>query len=397
MPGALNDIKVLDFTRMYAGPFATSLLADLGAKVIKVEIPGGGDPVRDLPPQTDGGESYIFVNLNRSKESITINLSSEKGKQICRELVKEVDIVAENFTPGVMDRLGLGYEDIKKINPQVIYASLSGYGHTGLHCSLPSFDTLAQATGGFMSVTGFPDGLPVKSGPAVADFTGSFYVVISVLAALHHRSMAGEGQHIDISLQDGMWALTAIQFSPTYFLTGEAPQRLGNRQIEATPFGVYTAKDGYVAIAIVTVGQWQNFLKTIGKEDLLSVQKYAVQKERIKYWKEIDALVEEWTQTRTVEEVVEILNSAHLPCSSVLTVDKVANDPHLLSREMIIEVEQLVSGKLKVPGSVFKLSKTPGNASLPAPFLGQDNYKIFSNLLGYSEAKIRHLTDEGVI
>jgi len=397
MAKALDNVKVLDFSRMYAGPFCTMILRDLGAEVIKIEIPDGGDGVRTMPPLTHGGESYIFINLNRGKQGITLNLDSEKGREITQELVRKVDVVVENFTPGVMDRLGLGYKELEKINPGLIYASLSGFGHTGPRHSQPAFDTVAQAMGGFMSITGFPDGPPTKAGPAVADLLSGVYGTVSILAALHHRERTGEGQHIDISMQDCMWAITAIQFAPQYFLTGEVPQRLGNRQIELTPFNVYPAKDGSVVVAIVTVGQWQNLLRVIGREDLLGVEKYATQVERMKRWQEADALVEEWTKVRSVREIINTLNKADLPCSPVPAFDEVANDAQLLSREMVIEVEQLLSGNLKVPGSVFKLSKTPGDVRYPAPFLGEHNYEIYCNLLGYSEQEINKLAEDGII
>ena len=397
MSKALDDVTVLDFSRMYAGPFCTMMLKDLGAEIIKVEIPGSGDGVRNLPPMTEGGEAYIFVNLNRGKKSITLNLYTEQGREIAREMVKKVDVLVENFTPDVMGRLGLGYEGLRQINPGLIYGSLSGFGHTGPYRSRPAFDTVAQAMGGLMSTTGFADGPPIKTGPALADFISAHFMTVSILSALHYKDRTGKGQHIDISMQDCIWATTAIQFAPHYFLTGEAPQRLGNGQIEVTPFNVYPARDGNVVIAIVTVGHWQDFLRVIGREDLLEVEKYATQVDRINHRQEIDALVEEWTRTRTVKEILDSLNQAHLPCSPVPTFDQVANDPQLISRDMIIDVEQLISGNLKVPGSVFKLSETPGDVKYPAPFLGEHSYQVFSELLGYSEHQIKELADNGII
>ena len=397
MPKALDDVKVLDFSRMYAGPFCTMILKELGAEVIKVEIPGGGDGVRTLPPLTDGGESPIFVNLNRGKKSITLNLDSQRGQEISKELVKWADVVVENFTPGVMDRLGLGYEELKQVNPGLIYASMSGFGHTGPRRLQPAYDTIAQAMGGFMSVTGFPDNPPTKAGPGLADLVSPLYATVSILTALHHREKGGKGQHIDISMQDCIWAITAVQFGAIYFLTGKVPPRVGNGQLEATPFNVYPAKDGYVVIPIVTVGQWQSFLQIIGREDLLDVEEYATQVKRINHWEEVDTLAAEWAKTKSVKEIVDTFNDAHLPCSPVPTFDEVANDPQLLSREMVIEVEQLLSGNLKVPGSVFKLSETPGDAKYSAPFLGEHNYEVFGDLLGYSEPEINKLAGDGII
>ncbi len=397
MAKALDGLKVLDFTRMYAGPFCTMLLGELGAEVIKVEIPVGGDAVRTTPPLTEGGESHIFTILNRGKKSITLNLGSEKGCELARELAKWADVVVENFTPGVMDRLGLGYEELRKVNPRLIFASISGFGHTGPRSSQPAFDLVAQAMGGLTSVTGFPHDPPTKAGPAIADFSGALYTVISILAALQYRWKTGEGQMVDISLQDCIWALTAIEHLPFYLLTGRAPQRHGNSPPAQTPFGIYPAKNGYVVVAVVTIGQWEGFLRVVGREDLIGDERYFTQAQRLNYRDEMEALVEEWTRKRSVEEILNELGNASVPCSPVPAFDEVANDPQLAYRGMTTDVEQLISGKVKVPGSIFKLSETPGDAKSPAPFLGQHNYEVYSNLLGYSEQEIGEFADAGIV
>jgi len=388
---ALNDVKVLDFTRVFAGPFCTLQLADLGAEVIKVEIPVAGDAIRFDPPRTEGGEGGIFINLNRGKKSITLNLASDRGRDICKELVKKMDVVVENFSPGVMDRLGLSYEELEKVNPGLIYASVSGFGHTGPYSARPSYDPIAQAMGGLMSVTGVEGGDPLLTGMPLGDYFPGLYAAIAVLAALHYRSNKGEGQYIDISMQDSVWATTAITGLPQYFLAGEVPRRHGNMG------QVYRAKDGHVIISVGNVGQWNNFLRVIEREDLIGLDKYGSWSQRAQHVDELQPIIEGWTGIRSVEEIVNILSDAHLPCSSVPTFEKVVNDPQLLSRDMLTEVEQVVSGKVKVPGSPLKLSKTPGNASPPAPFLGEHNYEVYSNLLGYSEEAIGKLADEGII
>jgi Predicted acyl-CoA transferases/carnitine dehydratase len=220
---------------------------------------------------------------------------------------------------------------------------------------------------------------------------------LAILVALRYRDKTGEGQYIDISMQDCVWATCAIEWATNYFLTGEIPQRMGNSNYATTPFSVYKTIDGYVAICIVTIGQWQAACRIIGREDLLEDERYATQFQRINHFEEINAIVEGWTKVRSTEEVVKAFQSADLPCSSVPTFAQVANDPHLLSRGMITEVDQVLSGRLKVPGSVFKLSRTPGNPNIPSPFLGQHNYEIYSNVLGYNEQEIKELGDEGVI
>lgn len=397
MVKALEGIRVLDFTRMYGGPLGTMILAELGAEVIKVEVPGGGDAIRTTAPLTEGQESYRFVSLNRGKRGITLNLHSNEGQRICKELVKKCDVLVENFTSGVMESYGLGYEQLKSHNPHLIYASISGFGYTGPYHSQVAFDTIIQAMGGIISVTGFPDSPPTKVGPAIADFTGGIFSAIAILAALQHRNRTNEGQFIDLSMQDCIWYITAIQFLPLYILTGREPQRLGNRQIEVTPFNIYKAKDGYIVIGIVTVAQWNRLLEVMGREDLKDVPEYASQATRIEYAEKIEAMVEAWTKERTVDEMLKILGAADLACSPVPTFGQVANDPQLASRDMVVDVEQLISGKLKVPGSVFKMSQTPGDPTEPAPFLGQHNVEVYSKLLGYDYATIDRLQREGII
>ncbi len=394
---ALEGIRVLDLSRMYGGPMCTMLLAELGAEVIKVEIPQGGDGVRNLAPQTQGLEGYPFVILNRGKRGITLNLDSEEGRSICKELAGKCDILVENFTPGVMEDLGLSYEVLKACNPALIYASIAGFGQTGPSRSHVAFDTIIQAMGGLISVNGQPDSPPTKVAPAIADFLGGIYAVVAILAALQYRSRTNRGQRVDISMQDCIWAITAIQHLPIYLTTGKEPERLGNSMIEVTPFNIYPAKDGYIVIAIVTVGQWQRLLEVIGREDLKDVPEYGSQLDRIKHIDEIDAMVQEWTKERTVDEMINELRAADLPCAPVPTFSQVASDPQLASRDMQVEVEQLISGRLKVPGSVFKMSETPGDATQPAPFLGQHDVEVYSGLLGYDKERIDRLQSEGVI
>ncbi len=397
MAKALDGVRVLDLSRMYGGPMCTMLLAELGAEVIKVEMPQAGDGVRNLVPQTEGLESYPFVILNRGKLGITLDLQSEGGRGICKELVGKCDVLIENFTPGVMEALGLSYEELKPYNPALIYASISGFGHTGPARTQVAFDTIIQAMGGLISVNGHPDSPPTKVAPAIADFLGGIYSAVAILAALQYRANTKQGQRIDISMQDCIWAITAIQYLPLYLTTGREPEKLGNRMIEVTPFNIYPAKDGYIVIAIVTVGQWQRLLEVVGREELKDVPEYGSQVDRIKHIDEMDSMVKEWTTERTVDEMITQLRAADLPCAPVPTFGQVASDPQLASRDMQVEVEQTISGKLKVPGSVFKMSQTPGDAAQPAPFLGQHNAEVYSKLLGYDTVTIDTLQRDGVI
>jgi CoA:oxalate CoA-transferase len=396
MVKALEKIKVLDFTRAFCGPTCTSILRDMGAEVIKVEIPGKGDATRSAVPQTDAGESATFIFLNRGKKSITLNMASDDGRQIVKDLVKRVDILVENFSPRVMKKHGLGYEELTKINPKLIYASVSGYGHTGPRASEPVYDIVAQAMGGLMSITGYPDGMPTKAGPPIGDLLGGYHTSIAILAALHYRSVTGEGQMIDISMQDCVFASTVAEIAGTYFLKNESPKRHGNHHPLNSPFGTFIAKDGYVVICCARL-KFDHFLRVIGREDLVGDKRYAQPAGRVKNQHEVIAFVEEWTKNKTIEEILTILKNARIPCSPVPTYDEVVNDPQLLAREMIVEIEQPLSGKLKCVGSVYKMSKTPGGLKAPAPLIGEHNFEIFSGMLGYSDSEIRRLADEGII
>jgi crotonobetainyl-CoA:carnitine CoA-transferase CaiB-like acyl-CoA transferase len=397
MVGALNDIKVLDLSRAYAGPFCTLLLKDMGAEVIKVERTEGGDTVRKDYPVTEGGESGTFIILNRGKKSITLDVRTSKGRDICKELVKKVDVLVENFSPGTMEKLGLGSDVLCKLNPGLIFASISAYGHTGPRRNSVGYDPIAQAMGGMTSVTGFPDGPPIKCGVSIADFGSGLFTAFAIVSALHHRDKTGEGQSIDMSLQDCVWMLTSIEFSPYYFLTGKVLPRLGNGHPAMTPGNLYMAKDGPVLISTGVMEQVKTVYRLIGREDLINTPLCANQSERYKYKPQIDAIVGEWAKTKTIAEIVKLLEKHEIPCSPVPSLDQVCNDPQLIERDMIIEVEQELSGKVKVPGSIFKMSKTPGNVRFRSPIHGEHNHEIYSGMLGYSEEEIAQLSEEGII
>ncbi len=399
MAGALDGIKVLDLTLAYAGPFCTLLLRDLGAEIIKVErtVKDGGEGHRKNTPRTKAEESGGFIMLNRGKKSVTLNPTTEKGRDIARSLAQKVDVLIENFTPGVMDRLGLGSEELCKLNPGLIYTSISGFGHTGPRKFDVVFDPVAQAMGGLMSVTGYPDGTPTKVGVPLADLMTGIFTALAIVAALQYRTKTGQGQVLDMSLQDCVFLPTAIWCGPTYFLDGRVPERYGNGDEWLTPANLYPARDGYVYVAAPMLAQTQRVFKTMGRDDLLDSPLCSQGNERIKYKNEIDALIGEWTKSKTVAEILEALKKADVPCSAVPDFGQVCNDPQIHNREMIIEVDQLLSGKIKAPGSVFKFSKTPGNIKLPASFLGEHNLEVYSGMLGYTEQKLEKLANEGVI
>jgi crotonobetainyl-CoA:carnitine CoA-transferase CaiB-like acyl-CoA transferase len=396
MAGTLDDIKVLDLSRAYAGPFCTLLLRDLGAEIIKVERKEG-DTVREDNPLTSGGESGTFIILNRGKKSVTLDIRTEKGREICKQLAARVDVLVENFSPGTMEKLGLGSEVLCTLNPRLIYASISGYGHTGPKRDAVAYDPVAQAMGGMTSVTGYEDSPPVKCGVSVADFSAGLFTAFAITAALHHREKTGEGQTIDMSLQDCIWLFASIEFSPPYFINGKALPRLGSGHPAMAPGNQYMAKDGPVFICTGVLEQIHKLYRLMGRADLVDSPLGANQSERYKYKKQIDAAVEEWTSTKTVDEIMKILNDADIPASPVPSLEQVCNDPQLYEREMIIEVEQELSGMVKTPGSPFKMSKTPGNIRYPSPILGEHNLEVYSGMLGYTEEEMAQLSAEGVI
>lgn len=396
MAKALEGVRVLDFTQYLSGPHCTAVLSELGAEIIKIEMPGKGEPERVAMPKTPRKESYQFLSYNRGKKSITLNLKSPKGMEIAGKLVAKVDVLVENFAPGVLQRLGLGYEEACRINPQIIYASISGFGQTGPRRSDVSYDVVAQATGGLMSVTGFPEGGPLRAGCSLGDYMGGYNGVIAILAALYHRKISGEGQSIDISMQDGIWAMV-FPDRADYFDTKIVPGRYGNKLSSSAPFGAYNARDGHVVICTITDPQWHKVLQAMGRTDLIDEERFATRENRTKNMKEVDGLVQAWCQERTVNDVMATLKEYQVPCSPLPTFDQVANDPHLLSREMLVEVEQPVSGKVKLIGSVYKMSRTPGNRRMKAPEVGEHNREIYGQLLGMDENEIRKLKEDAVI
>src|SRR4030043_1776921 len=339
MASVLEGIKVLDFTSVYSGPFCTLLLRDLGAEIIKVERPEAGDLIRYDIPHTEGMEGGAYIILNRGKKSLTVDLKSEKGRNICEKLVKKVDVLVENFSPGTMDKLGLGSQEMCKLNPKLIYASISAYGQTGPRRDYPGFDPVAQAMGGMISVTGFPDS-PTRCGVSIADFSSGFFTAMSIVSALFHRLKTGEGQTIDISMQDCIWQLTSIEFAPYYFLNHQIPPRLGNGHAAMIPCNLYPTKDGRIFINAGVLAQVHRLYTVMGRQDLIDTPLGANQNERFKHRGEIDEVITAWTKNKNTQEISDLLKNADVPCSKLPTFDEVCNDPQLLSSNMIIEGEQ---------------------------------------------------------
>jgi crotonobetainyl-CoA:carnitine CoA-transferase CaiB-like acyl-CoA transferase len=393
---ALGGIRVIDMTRVLAGPYCTLLLGDMGAEIIKIEVPGHGDDSRKYPPFI-GTESAYFMNLNRNKKSLTLNLKNEKGKAVFLDLVKCADVVIENFRPGTLDDLGVGYAKLKTINPNLVYSSISGFGQSGPYKDLPGYDIIGQAMGGIMSVTGWPETPPSRTGTAIADILAGLCACIGILSSLIAVRNGCRGQKVDIALVDSVVSAmeTIIQI---YLVEKRIPQRTGNRYEFIYPYDTFKAKDGWVVIAVGNNKLWEVFCDAIGTNHLLDDQKFKDNYDRVKAHVEVKRIVEEWTGPRTVKEVVDFLLSKTIPCAPLYTVKEVVEDPHIAdARRMIREVEHPVAGRIKVIGSPINLSETPAEVYFPAPMLGQHSSDILKNILNYSEDTIDALKREKII
>ncbi len=396
LKGALTNLKVLDLTRVLAGPFCTMMLADMGADVIKIEQAGKGDDTRAMGPFKNG-ESAYYMNLNRNKRGMTLNLKDPRGKELFLEMVKKADIVTENFRPGTMEKLGIGYEDLKKVNPGIIYAAISGFGHTGPYKMRPGYDIIAQAMSGLMSTTGWPGGEPTRTGTAMGDVLAGLSCAIGILAAVNSRNLNGVGQKVDVALVDSAVASLEI-INMIYLVEGRVPQRIGNRYESTYPYDSFRASDGSLVIGAGNDKLWQNFCAAMGKPELAEAPEYIKVQDRIERHEELKAIIEEWTMERTVEEVLDLVNKAGVPCAPIMTIDKIVKDPHIAeAREMFVNTHHPVAGDLTVTGSHIKLSDTPASVRTPAPLLGQHNVEILGELLGLDAEKVKELEGEGVL
>ncbi|MFX0096753.1 MAG: CaiB/BaiF CoA transferase family protein [Candidatus Hodarchaeota archaeon] len=393
--GALSGIRVLDLSRVLAGPFCTMILADMGAEVIKIESKNGDDS-RSFPPFING-ESAYFININRGKKSITLNLKHEEGRKIFLDLVKISDVVVENFRPGVMERLGLGYTTLREINPEIIYAAVSGFGHYGPYKDRPSYDLIGQAMGGIMSITGWPDSPPTRTGTAIADILGGLFCCVGILSALNSRSITGVGQKVDIALVDSvMSALEA--YNEMYLVEGRVPVRQGNRYEFIYPYDTFKANDGWVVIGIGNDDMWNVFCSIINRVELAIDSRFNSNMKRVKNHVEIKAITEEWTSARTVHEIVSTLVEKGIPCAPVYSVKDVCSDPHIAeAREMVTEISQPNVGRIKVVGCPIKMSEAKTMARGSAPILGQNTEEVLEMLLGLSKTEISQLKDRKAI
>lgn len=397
MAGPLACIRVLDLTWILAGPFATMILADLGAEVIKVERPGSGDLARGNGPFLDGN-SATFMSLNRGKKSLSLDLQTAPGKEAFLKLVEKADVVMENFVPGTMKRLGLDYEAVKKVNPKIIYASISGFGQTGPYAQNRALDAVIQAVGGLMSLTGEPDGPPLKPGASLADITAGLYAATGILSALFERGKSGQGQMLDIGMLDCQVATLENAFA-RYFATGQAPGCTGSKYPSLSAFPAFETGDGYIVVALVggTRNQWQLFCALIGHLELMDDARYQTGNLRAEHYEELAPVLNEVMKTKTTGQWIEELTEVGIPCGPVNDIARVAGHPQVLAREMIIEVPHPTLGKVKLVNSPIRLSRTPARVERTSPALGQDTDEILKGLLNMSGSEIDRLRKSGAI
>jgi CoA:oxalate CoA-transferase len=389
----LSHIKIIDLTRFLAGPFCTMLLADMGADVIKIEAPGHGDDAR-YQGTVINGESGYFVGMNRNKRGMTLDLKTREGKEIFLRLVEKADVVAENFRPGVMRNLGLDYQALRKLNPRIVYCGISGFGKDGPYHLRPAFDFIAQGVSGFMSVTGFPDREPVRTGIPISDSVAGIYGAFGILVALMAREHTGKGQEVQASLVDAMISVLSFQ-ADRYFATGKVTERGGNDHPVSCPYGTFKALDGYVNIAPAGDPMWERLARALGLQDLLDDPRFRTNDSRRLNRKELNGLINEITSKRTMAEWIEYLNREGVPCGPIYNLAQTFEDPQVKHQEMVLEVEQ-PSGRVKTLGFPVKMSDTPAKIYRPSPQLGQHTREILLEL-GVAAERIEELKKRGVV
>ncbi|MGB7910729.1 MAG: CaiB/BaiF CoA-transferase family protein [Desulfobaccales bacterium] len=393
----LSDIKVLDLSRVLAGPYCSMMLGDLGAEVIKVELPQAGDDTRHWGPPEAGGEAAYYLCLNRNKRSLTVNMKTAPGREIIRKLALRSDVLIENYKVGTLQKMGLGYQDLRRENPRLIYCSITGFGQNGPYKDKPGYDFMIQGMGGIMSFTGEPDGPPMKVGVAIVDITAGLFATSAILAALRHRDLTGEGQYLDIALLDATLAWLA-NVGSNYLVSGELPRRYGNGHPNIVPYEPFQAADGvYFALAVGNDRQWRDFCSLAGLEPLAQDPRFATNPQRVLNREELIPIIAAKMLEKTSGEWLQQLDHLKIPCGPINTLDKVFADPQVKEREMVVEVPHPTAGMVKLVASPMKFSRTPCQIQRHPPLLGEHTAEVLCTLLGYTQEEIDALRQEGVV
>ncbi len=393
---ALSNITVLDLTRVMAGPYCTMFLADLGANVIKIENPKGGDDTRAFPPFKNG-QSLYYANINRNKKGVTLNLKAPEGKELFLKMVKEADVVVENYRPGVMEKLGVGYDVLKEVNPRIVYGAISGFGSYGPLHQRPGYDIIAQAMSGLMSLTGVEGGGPLRTGSAIGDLVAGQNLTIGILAALNAREITGKGQRVDIALVDGLVSFLENN-TLRYQVNGVQPERMGNRYPSAAPYDSFKAKDGEFVIGC---GNNKLFAllctKVLNKPELAEEEAYSMPASRIEHQAELKKIIEDWSKDYTIEEAVDLILGAGVPAAPIYDIKAVMENDHIANaRQMFLDCDHPVAGHIKLNGNPVKLMDDMPELKWAAPELGQDNADIYGGF-GVDAAQLAELKEKGVI
>jgi CoA:oxalate CoA-transferase len=392
----LRGVRVLDLTRVLAGPFCTMNLADLGAEVIKVEVPGRGDDSRSFAPMMPSGDSGYFYSVNRGKRSVTIDLRIEEGAKVFVELAAKSDVVVENFSPGTMDRFKVGYAQLKAANPKIILCSISGFGQTGPKTSAPAYDIVAQALGGTMSITGNPGGEPVRCGVSVGDLSAALYGVIAIMSALRVRDRDGVGNHVDIAMLDCQVAMLEDALA-RYSVSGKIPGRLGTRHPSITPFQQFRAADDYFVMGAGNEGIWIRFCDAIAAPELKDDPRFLTNADRTANHPQLEAILARIFDTQPRDHWLRLLADASVPCAPIANVEEVTRDPHLAARNMILHAEHPQFDGLIVPGSPLKSAGDTDIPSTIAPGLGESTDEVLSSVLGYDSLRLSELRKRSII
>lgn len=396
MKGPLSRIRVLDLTRALAGPYCTMMLGDMGAEVIKVESPEGGDDSRSWAPPYIGRESAYYLSCNRNKKSVTLNLRSEGANRILSDLIKFSDVLVENFRPGVMEKMGFPYAALKAMNPQIIFCSLTGFGTQGPDAQKPGFDLIAQGMSGFMSFTGEVGGGPLKTGVAIADINSGMFAAYGILAALYHRQRTGEGQKVETSLFETLVAQLTFQ-AGRFFATGISPKPEGNRHPLIAPYESFGCRDGYINIAAANDNLFARTCEAIGLRECPSDPRFRDNGLRVKNREALIAILEEKTKTLPLKDLQKKLDDAGVPNGPIWSLDQTLTSEQVCALKMVQEIDHPTCGKIKVMGIPVKLSNTPGSIELPPPTLGQHTEEVLTRVLGYSKSELEKLRKEKVV